>query len=434
MSAKLKFYHLTDLHLVARDSQHDIDTRKIIEAAFNQLIDDKETEIVLISGDLTSFGDVASHAAMIELLEKLKKAGKRVFVTLATHDYWFNGDYTRAELREMYAPYGWHEAYAEFTPSYSYAVKLCEGWRLLALNDDGDGREFCGYGDEELQWIKAQIEDAHKNGEEVVAMTHHPILPPNIVYPLVSHRDMLGGFETTGPFLADCGLQYLFVGHTHIQDIRYLETDKGNRMWQVNTGSLTQYPGKYRLVCETENGLDVTSVEVTKDYCMLGDRSAKDYLRMDFDFMIYDALYSMAYDANRFADFCIGMSMDRDTVYKLRHIITPVGRFINNLTFRKAGKLFGISEYIDESIADNSVKEFVISAARNIFGGSESYSPDTPEHIAISGLTTKFGPALRQLGDKFGIKDADTVLSRIIWDDGPDDQAWLLENFRSYTE
>ena len=96
----INFYHLTDLHYYANEvigsygkyyelkdmlDQKCMDkSGAIIDAAFKSVCEDKETDIVLISGDLTFDGEVQSHDALIEKLYKHKENGKRVFTTFAT--------------------------------------------------------------------------------------------------------------------------------------------------------------------------------------------------------------------------------------------------------------------------------------------------------------------------------------------------------------
>ena len=100
---KFSFYQITDLHYYANeeigsygkhfDLRCDMDQKcvaesgAIIDAAFEELAADKDNEIIIISGDLTYDGEKVSHDLLLKKLEKLKKAGKRVFVTFATHDF-----------------------------------------------------------------------------------------------------------------------------------------------------------------------------------------------------------------------------------------------------------------------------------------------------------------------------------------------------------
>ena len=63
------------------------DSPEVLESAFSQIIADKDSDIVLISGDLTNNGELNAHAEFIEMLRNLKNNGKRVYVITATHDF-----------------------------------------------------------------------------------------------------------------------------------------------------------------------------------------------------------------------------------------------------------------------------------------------------------------------------------------------------------
>ena len=78
------FYHLTDLHFYANERigssgetyklKCDLDQKcmaesgALIDAAFKSVSEDNDTEIVLISGDLTFDGEQQSHDALVEKL------------------------------------------------------------------------------------------------------------------------------------------------------------------------------------------------------------------------------------------------------------------------------------------------------------------------------------------------------------------------------
>lgn len=424
MSDKLKFYLITDLHYLSGDSQEEKDGRKIIEGAFNQIADDKSTEYVFIPGDLTQNGDEESLESVHKLLEKLRDSGKKIYVTFATHDWWFHGAREdRRRVREMFDDFGWAQSVDEYPESNSYAVRLCDGWTLLALNDDGDGREFCGYSDDELQWIKKHIDEAKKCGDEVVAMTHHPVAPPNVVYPMISHKDMLGGYETTGPFLCESGLKYLFVGHTHMQSVEKLEKN-GNILWQVNTASITQYPANMRIVEETDEGLDVRTVYVDKKYCDFDGKSVYEKMKGDFDGLLEEAFYSVGYDVPRFAQIAGSLSIDKNTVMKYRKFIAPAGKFLYKLTVKKAARLLRCSSKDFKSIADVKVRNILIRVVRNIYRGGEDISPDTPEYKFIIALA---GRASKLLKKKMNMADPAGLIEKIIYDAGPDDQNCVLK-------
>ena len=167
MADPLKFYLITDLHHYApslgtsgkayekwnnKEQKCLAETGAIIDAAFSKLIADKDIDIVLIAGDLTSTGAMESHLDLLPKLQRLRDAGKQVYLITATHDFISSemeplrceGDELlpatptpRPKLRELYADFGWDRAVSEHKESFSYCVKLKKGFRLLCMNATG---------------------------------------------------------------------------------------------------------------------------------------------------------------------------------------------------------------------------------------------------------------------------------------------------------
>jgi hypothetical protein len=450
------FYHLTDLHYYANEiigsygksyelkemlDQKCMDkSGAIIDSAFESIAQDKKTEIVLISGDLTFDGEVQSHDALVEKLKALQNKGKKVFITFATHDFHmharkFTDDgviyldkYTRAELREKYADFGFNQAIAEHEGSYSYCVQLTDDTRLLALNDDGDCEEFCGYYNDLLQWIKLQVEDAQKAGCKIFAMTHHPILEPSPIYPLFSHKNMLGGYEFTGPYLANLGIEYVFVGHTHIHDINSLTTKQGNTMYQVNTAALTAYPLSYRKVSFSDAGMDVKSVQVEKIDADTDGLTALEYAKKHFTYMIEQIFETLENDYENFIVLSQGFSGDEVMLRKFRPIFQKLGGILNGLTFKKFCRIFACSKYVDKSIEDKKIVRFMCDVIINMYSGNEIFSPDTAEYRAFIPVCKKLGKIVK-LKDYQGNPVAlDKLIARVIYDDGINDMNAFLES------
>lgn len=443
---KFSFYQITDLHYYANeeigsygkhfDLRCDMDQKcvaesgAIIDAAFEELAADKENEIIIISGDLTYDGEKVSHDLLLKKLENLKKAGKRVFVTFATHDFDNNArgyteigefkleEYTRAELREHYRDFGWNEAVSEHVPSYSYAVRMCEGWRFLLLNDDGDGRAFCGYDDTLVEWIKNQAKEAKEAGERVIAVTHHPMLPPGLIYPLFSHRDMLGGYEVISPLFADLGIQFCFTGHTHMQSVSCIDTARKNRLYHVNTGSIAAYPAPYRKMTVTDEGIEVRTYNLGRFDWDLKGRTAQEHMKEHFLFMIKDIFYSMENDIEHFKQLAKGFSMDEKTVDALKPVLKVLGKIINGLTFKSLGRLLMVSSKIDPMIENVKVRDFFLELVVNLYSGVRRFTPDTVEYKAFMAIVSRIPKSVRfkdYFGNPVEVKD---VVEDLLYDKG----------------
>lgn len=450
------FYHLTDLHYYANDvigsygkyyeekckleQKCMAQTGAIIDAAFQTILEDKETDIVLISGDLTFDGEVQSHDSLREKLRALQQQGKRVFITFATHDFYMHAQrytdtgtedlpkYTRAQLREHYREFGYDQAIAEHEGSYSYCVQLTEDTRLLCLNDDGDFDDFCGYYNDQLFWIKDQIEAAKKDGCRIFAMTHHPLLEPSPIYPVISHRGMLGGYEFAAPYLADLGLEYIFVGHTHIHDINSLTTKKGNTIYQVNTGALTGHPLAYRKVTYTDDGMDVKSQYVEKIDWDLGGRDLREYARDHFISMIRSLFNALENDFDEFVylfSLFIGESKNID---KLEPILKPLGKFVTGLTFRSIAKVFGGKEYLTPEVADKRIVDFLCEVVIDMYGGNADCTPDKPEYKIFMNLCKKVLKLIKVKDSKGEPIDMVAVFAGTLYNAGIDDHNAFLKS------
>ena len=180
------FLLLTDTHyfknsLGARGKEYDefmrfeqkcfAETEAINNAVFEWLNNTDLTDTVLIAGDLSFNGEYESHLGFIELLKKLRKSGKRIFVITADHDFKNDDDEAfcfdengkhapraakREELFDLYYEFGFKDAIAVDKKHLSYVAQLSDGIRLLALNNDGNCRDFKTYDDEQLAWIEEQ--------------------------------------------------------------------------------------------------------------------------------------------------------------------------------------------------------------------------------------------------------------------------------------
>lgn len=459
--ADLKFYQITDLHHYAlelgtegkafewiclSDQKCLAETGAIIDAYFDKIIEDTETNIVLITGDVTCNGAKESHFDLIPKLQRLQQAGKKIYLTTGTHDYYMeNGNGTgkaekcvgdelltatrteRDELLEIYHDFGLSEAISIHKPSHSYCVKLQEGYRLLCLNDDGD-EFFCGYYDDCLEWIKEQIDEAKAAGDYIFAVTHHPVLPPSPIYPHFSLRDMLGDYEKTSEFLADNGVKFIFTGHTHMMNIAKMTTKKGNDLYDINTSSVVGYPTAMRKVKMTDTEVVVDSVKIDDFAWDRKGKSVDEYLKATFLQFLNAIFDSMAYDIDMLAKLSTSFSMTPEMVYKAKPILVPFGKFLQKATFGTIGKMFAISKYIDKSIKNRNVKDFLLEVVTNVFRGDEPYTPDTPEYKAVEALINKRIKKIVKLkkGSENIVKILDIVLE-VLYDAPPSDWQGVFE-------
>lgn len=423
----LKIQFITDIHHYSRKvgtegkayekaeskSQKVIkDTDLVLNEAWNILCEDKSTDIVVVAGDTTRDGEIDSHKEVIDMLHDLQKRGKRVYVITATHDFrdggvadGYVGDEVvkvpavenRQDLWNMYYDFGPSEAIATHRESMSYVVQLAPGYRLFALNDDTnfkpEGERGSGFSDDCMAWIMEQLRDAQEHDQYVIAMTHHPMIAPSPFYAIIGKGDMQRNHETTREIFADAGLHCMLTGHTHIHDISYVTTKKGNRFYDIACGAAIGCPPTMRtVVFDPKNAkIDVDTIMIKNVPGMDTDGKPFDeYMKGFFFGMIGEVIWAMGNDIDRLAEMTPAFSIPGEKVKKLGWLIKPIGKFLNKLTFKKAWRLCkkesGLKKEDIADIADKRVVDLILELVQNLYCGDSPYGPDTREYKLTCGV------------------------------------------------
>ena len=475
----LKIQFITDLHYYSRKngtegaayekaeakSQKIIkDSDLVIKAGFDILCEDTSTDIVILAGDTTKDGEITSHNEFIEMLRDLKKRGKRVYVITATHDFreggvtdGYDGDNkiqvpaveNRHDLWDMYYEFGPNEAIATFEKSLCYVVQLAPGYRLFALNDDTNDKEEgrgSGYSDECMQWIMEQLEDAKKNDQYVIAMTHHPMISPSPFYKIIGGGNMQKDHEVTREIFADAGLHCMLTGHTHVHDISVVTTEKGNKFYDIACGALLGCPPAMRNVT-----FDPAKGEIRTDTILIKDVPGLDtkgqpfdeYMKNFFFGMIREVITAAATDIDHLAEMTDAFSVPGETVKKFAWIIKPIAKFLNKLSFKKIWRLCkkesGLTKKDIADIADKKVVDFIIELVQNLYCGDAPYSPDSREYKIACGFLNVIDSFLHTIHLPIGkfIKGAESVRSLIeplLWNAGPCDAEATLKIYPVYDD
>ena len=422
MSNSLTVTVLTDTHYYCKENgtsgkAYDIansksqkllaDSGEVLESAFEQIAADKESDIVLISGDLTNNGEMNAHAEFIDMLRGLKNKGKKVYVITATHDFrknevadLYRGDdrlQTKAASRDilfdMYCEFGPDQAISVHRESMSYVVQLCEGYRLFALNDDTNRNGKSGFSDECFDWISERAEEAREANQFIIAMTHHPLIAPSPIYEIIGRGDMLGDYKTRIEQLADLGIQFIFTGHTHIPDTSVYQSEKGNVIYDICTSSPIGYPGAMRKVTfePEKNNVSVKTVYVNTPECYKNQGlELRDVLEEQLIGVIKGMIKTAGEDIDRLADMVTAISIKPKLVYKFGWIIKPVFKFLNSLKVGTVAKWtkketgLKADEYSD--IKDRKVVDVISELVLSLFGGESNYPPDTPLYKIVIGF------------------------------------------------
>jgi hypothetical protein len=174
-----------------------------------------------------------------------------------------------------------------------------------------------------------------------------------------------------------------------MMNIAKMTTKKGNDFYDINTASAVGYPAVMRKVKMTDSEVIVDSVKLESFNWDLKGKTVDEYTKEAFLEFLNAIFDSMAYDIPKLAELSTSFSMTPEKIYKAKPFLVPAGKFLQKATFGTFGKLLGISKYIDESIKNKIVKDFILDAITNIYYGDEPYTPDTPEYKALSALINK---------------------------------------------
>jgi len=272
----------------------------IIQEAIARLIDEKP-QLVLITGDLTKDGEYIDHQYVVDsYLSKLSRAGIQVLVVPGNHDInnphavQFNGDKTERvrtitanEFAECYADYGFADAIAMDSASLTYVAQPAKGLRILCIDDcryeeNNFQKNICVTGGrikpETMKFIKNQVADAHKKGIRIIGMMHHGLVQHWAFQDIIMKEYLVAHWKKTANTFAGIGLNYVFTGHFHAQDI--VRHEKGKQfVYDIETGSTVTYPCPYRIVNIRENEFSVQSRYIDKIHWNLGRLTFQQYAR-----------------------------------------------------------------------------------------------------------------------------------------------------------
>jgi len=445
----LKFHLIADTHYYNYESLGHSDHRDqivvnesgaVIDAIFDWMLAQKDTDLVLIAGDMcTGDGNRAHVEGFLPKLHRLRDGGKRVFVVTASHDY-FRYDHEedeggpragmvyREELYGLYEEFGFGAALARYEPDpLSYVAQLAEGYRLLCLNTDEaeKGRDTTGLYD----WAEAQVKQAAAEGEFIFAMHHYPVLPPSPVYPLLA-GDIFQNSEPMRTRLADAGLRFVFTGHTHMQNIAETASPGGARFFDINTGSAVGYDAPIRTVTIDGRAMKITTSSIEDfDWDLLG-KTVSQYLKDSFDRMLSSIFEAGNADVAKMLDILNGeFRVNKEALMKYSRLLGLGGKFLYRVTLGGTGRLLLCRRRVPESVRSTRVKDLVMEVVRNIYRGDEPYSRQTDMgaavHFLVGRLERLAGPLLNKITLPFEGSLRDFVMS-LLYDGGwPDNDAVL---------
>ncbi len=347
----------------------------LIDAGFAKLAQ-SDCDAVLIAGDVTNDGETVCHEEFREKLRVLQKH-KPVYLITATHD-WCSDDNPRrfagdlilhdvptmhhTALRDFYADFGPNQADSEFRTHLgvcSFTVDVGENVRILALNDDQNGRGGAGFSEEHFQWIEAQMMKAKQDGKLVIGMEHHLLIAH--VHPLIfGGGTCVAEREMVASRLADAGLRYMFVGH-----------------------SLVGYPAPILYVTVKEDGLHIQMDRIERFTYEGKEYDAQAYLAQHATDLFDRAMEGALISKQELADRLTALQLKGDELKNLYYILHPVAKLYFGATVNTLAKFMrvvGLGRFLDPAAVrqyrDKPFRDFVHETWLSILDGHGLGSED----------------------------------------------------------
>lgn len=425
------FYHVTDVHYFSkRNFRCDwrtfpqpstqiciLKSEEAFKKALEIIENDKDTGTVIITGDLTNHGEAYSHEEVRDLLQEFTDKGGDPFVYTDIHDYPYFPIYSfdekgekipaehlpEEEVKAMYCPFGRDKAFDTYSDGTTYIAEILPDLYYIAMGYDAEDkstRHSPYFSDELMAWVKEHTEKAKKKGATVICSTHRPVVAPSPAYDIMGKGHSFSDGEKRLKELADMGIRLFFSGHTHIQCMKEIVSEKGNKIYSVQTSSISGFPPKMRkITVDTEkNTVDIRTIDI--DLPDLG-MTFTEYARKCFLGIIEEIPYNMEHNVEAFANTDGGISLPKDLILKHPKIVMFLGKKLNGLTYGKVAKFSKKYHNLKESdygqVKEKSFVKLLIELVANLYRGNAPYSPDTVEYKITMGSFKKIEKLLSVL-------------------------------------
>lgn len=299
-----------------------------------ELIIGEDAEFVLVAGDMTKDGVKHNHQVVANYLAEIEASGKEVYVVPGNHDisnarshsYPETGDpileptITAEEFETIYGPFGFEEAIEKDPNSLTYIAEPKDGLWILAIdacNYDSKYPELSWVGgkisEDTMNWIAARLISAKEQGIMVLGLMHHGIVEHFSGMATVFGEYLVDDWQNSAATLANLGVQVVFTGHHHANDISRLQVGE-TYIVDVQTGSTVTWPSPYRLAVHdgSTNAITVDTEVITQIDYDLGDQAfqeyALDFLASGFPAMVEEQL--------------TGFGLDEEAVQVLEPLVT----------------------------------------------------------------------------------------------------------------
>ena len=269
MELNFRFAVVSDPHVALPHTIWDVPNRfHMLEVSISALelvlaqLAEMKLDFLLLPGDLTQHGEPENH---IWLANRLAQLPFPAYVIPGNHDVPLavtdGKSIGWADFPQYYRHFGYQNPHQHY-----YTCHVLPGLRLIGLNSnqfDAEGKQIGRLDDAQLAWLK-KVLAAKAPDELVLVMVHHNViehLPDQAQHPM-GQRYMLENAPELLQILRHAGVQLVFTGHLHVQDIAHQDG-----IYDITTGSLVSYPHPYRIFqfrtdAEGQQWLEIASPRV----------------------------------------------------------------------------------------------------------------------------------------------------------------------------
>ncbi|MDC1105621.1 metallophosphoesterase [Prolixibacteraceae bacterium] len=241
-------------------------------------------KVLIVNGDLTKDGSLASHQSMVAILDKAQKLGMQVYVVPGCRDINnFNAsrysgankvsvpNVTPEKYKTLYHNFGYNDDQITFSQdlsSLSYACEPQKGVYMIMIDSNSfEGNsasrpynEKSRIKPETMDWIRSIVAQARDERKTVITFMHGAIAESFTGEAEYFPLNLIENADNIANTLADLGIKVIFTGHNHIQDICEHTSPDGNHITQISTGSLLSYPNPYRIITlKTDQNLSIAT-------------------------------------------------------------------------------------------------------------------------------------------------------------------------------
>lgn len=170
---------------------------------------------------------------------------------------------SKKDFEKIYENFGYKDAISRDANSLSYVAQLQPNLRLISI-DASKYEEYGPSGDvaagrikpETLTWVLAQLALAKQQKITIFAMMHHNLIEHYAGQSQLDPGYVIDDWQNVANILIDAGLKVIFTGHYHANDISSY-TRNGNKLFDIQTGSLVTAPIQYRIMTLEGNKLEI---------------------------------------------------------------------------------------------------------------------------------------------------------------------------------